>query len=61
MSKGKWISSNAKQIIHDVYDYFENESKKCKGSALHKLGKKTSELLVTTSKLLNKSLQRREN
>ena len=43
ISKGKQINSNAKQIIHDEYDYFENESKKCKGTALQKLGKKTSE------------------
>ena len=36
-------NSTAKQIICNAYDYFENESKKRKGSALPKLGKKTSE------------------
>ena len=43
MPKGKQINSTAKQIIYNVYNYFqyfENESKKHKGSALPK---KTSE------------------
>ena len=43
MPKGKRINSTSKQIICNVYDYFENESKKRKGSMLPKLGKKTSE------------------
>ena len=43
MPKGKRINSTSKQIICNVYDYFENESKKRKGSVLPKLGKKTSE------------------
>ena len=43
MPKEKQLNSTAKQIICSVYDYFENESKKCKGSVLSKLGKKTSE------------------
>ena len=43
MPKGKRIDSTSKQIICNVYDYFENESKKRKGSVLPKLGKKTSE------------------
>ena len=43
MPKGKRIDSTSKQIICNVYDSFENVSKKCKGSVLPKLGKKTSE------------------
>ena len=43
MPKGKRINSTSKQIICNVYDYSENESKKSKGSVLPKLGKKTSE------------------
>ena len=43
MPKGKQINSTSKQIICNVYDYFENENKKHKGSSLPKLGKKTSE------------------
>ena len=43
MPKKKRINSTAKQIICNVYGCFENESKKRKGSALPKLGKKTSE------------------
>ena len=42
MPKGKRINSTSKQICN-VYDYFENESKKHKGSVLPKLEKKTSE------------------
>ena len=43
MPKGKRINSTSKQIICNVYGYFENESKKRKGSVLPKFGKKTSE------------------
>ena len=43
MPKGKRINSTSKQIICNVYDYFENESKKHKGSVLPKSRKKTSE------------------
>ena len=42
MHKGKQINNTVKKIICNVYDYFENESKKCKGSIM-KLGKKTAE------------------
>ena len=42
MPKGRQINSTSKQIMCNVYDYFENESRKRKGSALPKLGKKTS-------------------
>ena len=43
MPKGKRINSTSKPIICNVKDYFENESKKRKESALPKLGKKTPE------------------
>ena len=61
MPKGKRINSTSKQIICNVYDYFENESKKRKGSVLPKLGRRHLKLLVITSELLNESLGRREN
>ena len=40
--KGKQINSTVKKIIYNVYDYLENERKRCKGSVT-KLWKKTSE------------------
>ena len=43
MPKGKRINSTVKKIIYNVYDYFENESKKRKKSVM-KLGKKTAEV-----------------
>ena len=42
MPKGKRINSTSKQIMCNVYDYFENKSKKRIESALPKLGKKSS-------------------
>ena len=42
LPKGKRINSTVKKIIYNVYDYFENKSKKCKGSIM-KLGKKMVE------------------
>ena len=63
MPKGKRINSTSKQIICNVYDYFENESKKHKGSVLPGLswGRRHMKLLVIASELLNESLRRREN
>ena len=43
MPKRKRINSTAKQIICNLYHYFESDSKKHKGTLLPKLGKKTSE------------------
>ena len=42
LPKGKRINSTVKKIIYKVYDYFENKSKKRKGSIM-KLGKKIVE------------------
>ena len=57
MPKGKQINSTSKQIICNVYDYFENESKKCKEVHCIRWGRRHLKLLVTASELLNESLQ----
>ena len=43
MPKGKRISSAVKKVICNVYEYFEKESRKHKGSVYPKFGKKTAD------------------
>ena len=61
MSEGKQLNSTAKQILCNVYDYFENrKKKKRKGSVLPCWERRHLKLLIITSELLN-TLQRRGN